>query len=73
MKNHCHENGIVSSIWHVSGKKNRISVPQRKRPSGGRVEWEETRTFEHSPSLVVCIPSIAVVEAKKNLNSVPPF
>jgi hypothetical protein len=39
-------------------EENRISVPQRKRPIGGRMEREETRTFVHRPSLVVRIPSI---------------
>ena len=55
-------------------EENSISVPERKRrrPSGGRVEWEETRTFVHRPSLVVSIPSMEVDDAKKNLNHVPP-
>jgi hypothetical protein len=37
-----------------------------KWPSDGRVEQEETCTFL-PPSLVVHIPTIEVVEAKKNL------
>jgi hypothetical protein len=51
MKNYCFENGIVH---------------QQKLPSGWTMEREETRTFVHHSSLVVRIPSIEVVEAKKN-------
>jgi hypothetical protein len=47
-------------------EESRISVPLWKWPSGGRVEREENRTFV-PPSLVVHIPYIEVVEAKKNL------
>ena len=49
----------------------RISVPQRKPPSGGRMEREETSTFVHRPSLVVRILSMEMVEAKKNFDLVP--
>jgi hypothetical protein len=68
MKNYRFENGAVSSIWHVSGNSEEcsISVALWKWPSGGRVEREETHTFV-PPSLVDHIPSIGVVEAKKNL------
>jgi hypothetical protein len=57
---------IVSSIWARQREENSISVVLWKRPSGGRVEREENRTFV-PPNLVDHIPSIGVVEAKKNL------
>jgi hypothetical protein len=66
MKNYRFENGIVSSILACEREESRISVLLWKWPSGGRVEREENRTFV-PPSLVVHIPCIEVVEAKKNL------
>jgi hypothetical protein len=66
MKNYRFENGIVSSMLARQREENRISVVLWKSPSGGRVEREETRTFV-PPNLVDRIPSIGVVEAKKNL------
>ena len=66
MKNYRFENGIVSSMLARQREENRISVPLWKWPSGRRVEREENRTFV-PPSLVVHIPCIEVVEAKKNL------
>ena len=60
-------------------EENQISgpVPQRKRPSlAAAGDWtslerEEKRTSVHRPSLVVRIPSIEIVEEKKNLDLVP--
>jgi hypothetical protein len=66
MKNYRFKNGIVSSILAREREESRISVLLWKWPSGGRVELEENRTFV-LPSLVVHIPCIEVVEAKKNL------
>jgi hypothetical protein len=56
--------------WHLARQReeSRISVPLWKWPSGGRVEREEARTFV-PPGPVVHIPSIQVVEAKKDLST----
>jgi hypothetical protein len=66
MKNNRFENGIVSSILARQREENSISVVLWKWPSGERVEREENSTFV-PPSLVVHIPCIKVVEAKKYL------